>query len=67
MNNSANDRISMSIATTTTTGLSIDTDSLATASQAQAAITALDTALATVNTERRLSWCNAEPSSNDDQ
>ena len=52
MNNSANDRITMSIATTTTTGLSIDTDSLATASQAQAAITALDTALATVNTER---------------
>ena len=28
MNNTANDRISMSIATTTTTGLSIDTDSL---------------------------------------
>ena len=52
MNNTANDRITMSIATTTTTGLSIDTDSLATASQAQAAITALDTALATVNTER---------------
>ena len=52
MNNTANDRIAMSIATTTTTGLSIDTDSLATASQAQAAITALDTALATVNTER---------------
>jgi flagellin len=52
MNNTANDRISMSVATTTTTGLSIDTDSLATASQAQAAITALDTALATVNTER---------------
>ena len=52
MNNTANDRISMSIANTTTTGLSIDTDSLATSSQAQAAITALDTALATVNTER---------------
>ena len=52
MNNTANDRITMSIATTTTTGLSIDTDSLSTASQAQAAITALDTALATVNTER---------------
>ena len=51
MNNTANDRITMSIATTTTTGLSIDTDSLATASQAQAAITALDTALK-VNTER---------------
>ncbi|MEC8051618.1 MAG: flagellin [Myxococcota bacterium] len=52
MNNTANDRISMSITTTTTTGLSIDTDSLATASQAQAAITALDAALQTVNTER---------------
>ena len=52
MNNTANDRISMSITNTTTTGLSIDTDSLATSSQAQAAITALDTALATVNTER---------------
>ncbi|MEC8052864.1 MAG: flagellin [Myxococcota bacterium] len=52
MNNTANDRISMSIVNTTTTGLSIDTDSLATSSQAQAAITALDTALATVNTER---------------
>ena len=52
MNNTANDRISLSLANTTSTGLSIDTDSLATASQAQAAITALDTALATVNTER---------------
>ena len=52
MNNTANDRITLSLAATTSTGLSIDTDSLATASQAQAAITALDTALATVNTER---------------
>ena len=52
MNNSANDRISLSLANTTSTGLSIDTDSLATASQAQAAIDALDTALATINTER---------------
>ena len=52
MNNTANDRISLSLTATTSTGLSIDTDSLATASQAQAAITALDTALATVNTER---------------
>ena len=52
MNNTANDRIALSLANTTSTGLSIDTDSLATASQAQAAITALDTALATVNTER---------------
>ena len=46
MNNTSNDRISLSLANTTSTGLSIDTDSLATASQAQAAITALDTALA---------------------
>ena len=52
MNNTANDRISLSLANTTSTGLSIDTDSLATASQAQAAIDALDTALATINTER---------------
>ena len=52
MNNTSNDRISLSLANTSSTGLSIDTDSLATASQAQAAITALDTALATINTER---------------
>jgi flagellin len=52
MNNTANDRITLSLTATTSTGLSIDTDSLATTSQAQAAITALDTALATINTER---------------
>lgn len=52
MNNTANDRISMSLANTSSTGLSIDTDSLASATGAQAAITALDTALATINTER---------------
>ena len=52
MNNTSNDRISLSLANTTSTGLSIDTDSLATTSTAQAAITALDTALATINTER---------------
>ena len=52
MNNTANDRISMSIATTSSTGLGINDDSLATSSQAQAAITALDAALKTVNTER---------------
>ena len=52
MNNTANDRISLSLANTTSTGLSIDTDTLATASNAQAAIDALDTALATINTER---------------
>ena len=52
MNNTANDRISMSIANTTTTGLGINDDALTTSSQAQAAISALDTALQTVNTER---------------
>ncbi|MEC8049235.1 MAG: flagellin [Myxococcota bacterium] len=52
MNNTANDRISLSLANTSSTGLSIDTDNLASATGAQAAITALDTALATVNTER---------------
>ena len=52
MNNTANDRIALSLANTTSTGLSIDTDNLASATGAQAAITALDTALATINTER---------------
>ena len=52
MNNTANDRISLQIATTTSTGLGINDDALSTASQAQAAITALDTALKTINTER---------------
>ena len=52
MNNTANDRISMSLTATTSTGLGIDTSSLATASAAQAAIDSLDTALATINTER---------------
>jgi len=52
MNNTANDRISMSIATTSTTGLGINDDSLSTSSQAQAAVSALDAALKTVNTER---------------
>ena len=52
MNNTTNDRISLSLANTTSTGLGIDDDSLATSSQAQAAIDALDTALATINTER---------------
>ena len=52
MNNTANDRISMSLATTSSTGLGINDDTLATSSGAQAAITALDTALKTINTER---------------
>lgn len=52
MNNTANDRISMSIAATSTTGLGINDDTLSSSTGAQAAITALDTALKTVNTER---------------
>ena len=52
MNNTSNDRISLSVANTSSTGLGINDDQLSTSSQAQAAITALDTALATVNTER---------------
>ena len=52
MNNTANDRISMSLASTSSTGLGLNDDSLATSSQAQAAITALDSALKTINTER---------------
>ena len=52
MNNTANDRISMTLASTSSTGLGLNDDSLATSSQAQAAITALDSALKTINTER---------------
>ena len=52
MNNTANDRISMSIAATSTTGLGINDDTLSSSTGAQAAIAALDTALKTVNTER---------------
>ena len=52
MNNTANDRISMSITATTTTGLGLNDDTLSSSTGAQAAITALDAALKTVNTER---------------
>ena len=52
MNNTSNDRISLSLATTTSTGLGLNDDSLSTSSTAQAAIDALDTALKTINTER---------------
>jgi flagellin len=52
MNNTSNDRISLSLATTTSTGLALNDDSLSTSSTAQAAIDALDTALKTINTER---------------
>jgi len=52
MNNTANDRISLSVANTSSTGLGINDDNLASATGAQQAIDALDTALATINTER---------------
>lgn len=52
MNNTANDRISMSIRETSTTGLGLNDDNLASSTGAQAAISALDAALKTVNTER---------------
>jgi len=52
MNNTANDRISMSLTATTSTGLALNDDTLASSTGAQAAITALDAALKTVNTER---------------
>jgi len=52
MNNTSNDRITLSLAATTSTGLGLNDDSLATSSQAQTAIDELDTALKTINTER---------------
>ena len=58
----------MSLTATTSTGLSIDTDSLATAgAQAQAAIDALDTALATINTERSTLGSTQKPVADDHQ
>jgi flagellin len=52
MNNTANDRISLSLSAATSTGLALNDDTLASSTGAQAAITALDAALKTVNTER---------------
>ena len=52
MNNTANDRISLSLTATTSTGLGINDDNLASATGATTAITALDAALKTINTER---------------
>jgi len=52
MNNTSNDRITLSLAATTSTGLGLNDDTLASATGAQAAIDALDTALKTINTER---------------
>ena len=52
MNNTANDRISLSLTATGSTGLGINDDNLSSATGATTAITALDAALKTINTER---------------
>jgi flagellin len=52
MKNTGNDRISVSIANTGSTSLGLNDESLATATGAQKAIAALDSALQTINTER---------------
>jgi flagellin len=52
MNNTANDRISLSLTATGSTGLGINDDNLSSSTGATAAITALDAALKTINTER---------------
>ena len=52
MKNTGNDRISVSIANTNSTQLGLNDEALSTATGAQKAIAALDTALQTINTER---------------
>ena len=52
MKNTSNDRISVSIANTSSTKLGLNDEALSTATGAQKAIAALDTALQTINTER---------------
>lgn len=52
MNNTGNDRISVSIANSGSTTLGINDEALSTATGAQKAIAALDTALQTINTTR---------------
>ena len=52
MRNSDNDRISVALQSVSATALGLDTGALSTASQAQAAVSALDAALTTVNTQR---------------
>jgi len=52
MKNTANDRISVSIANTNSTQLGLNDEALTTATAAQKAIAALDSALQTINTER---------------
>ena len=52
MNNTGNDRISISIANSGSTSLGINDEALTSSTGAQKAITALDTALQTINTSR---------------
>ena len=52
MRNSDNDRISIALQSVSATALGLDTGALSTSSQAQAAVSALDAALTTVNTQR---------------
>jgi len=52
MNNTGNDRISVSIANSSSTKLGLNDEALTTAAGAQKAIAALDTALQTINTTR---------------
>ena len=52
MNNTANDRISVSVANSNSTSLGLNDEALTTATGAQKAIAALDTALQTINTTR---------------
>jgi len=52
MKNTGNDRISISIANSNSTSLGLNDESLSSASNAQKAIAALDTALQTINTTR---------------
>ena len=52
MNNTGNDRISVSIAASGSTSLGLNDEALTTATAAQKAIAALDTALQTINTTR---------------
>jgi len=52
MRNTSSDRISLTLTNVDSTRLAIDDDSLDTSTTAQAAITALDTAIQTLNTQR---------------
>ena len=67
MNNTANDRISLSLANTTSIGLGIDTDTLATASQMLKRQLMRLIPLATINTERSTLGSTSEPVADDHQ